>query len=307
MRILVTGSRGFIGKSLVRHLKEFGGPMIGINRYGGHSFQIIKLAENHPFIEYDIDVLDKSYIRYLLEKFKPDIIYHLAGCPLVKGDSYRTVDTNVMGTLNLLEHAPKGCRFVYASSATVYGDYPGTADENTTPSPTSAYAASKLAGEALVQAYTAQGRVLGLTLRMIANVGPGSTHGLLHDVVAKLKSDSPTLELFGEAPGSCKPLMHVDDTAAATVYLSLLKWKHMDVYRVFNVSVQHSVTVATVADIAMQVTGINKPITWLGQQSLWPGDNPEIYISNRKLLNTDFKAIYEVSEHAVTAAVKEML
>lgn len=309
MRILVTGSRGFIGQHLVRYLKEFKGSMIGINRYGGHDFSIIKLAEEHPFIEYDIDVLDTLHIKYLLTRFKPDIIFHLAGCALVKSQAWTTVNTNVMGTLNLLEHAPAGCRFVYASSATVYGNAGQThsCDESTPPAPTSAYAASKLAGEALVEAYTAQGRVRGLSLRLVANVGRGSTHGLLHDVVAKLHSDSATLELFGDSPGSRKPFMYVDDTASAIVYLALLKWKKMEEYQVFNVSPWDSINVAAVADIAMQVTGINKPVKWLGQQSLWPGDNPLVRIDPTKLDNTSWEPTYEVSEHAVRAAVRDIM
>lgn len=106
--ILITGAGGFVGSHLTKKLNELGADVISMVR-----------REN------GVDVTDRKAFEAFIIK-KPSVVFHLAGEALVeKGQEvpYETFQTNVMGTLNVLElsriyHIP---RIIIASTAHVYG------------------------------------------------------------------------------------------------------------------------------------------------------------------------------------------
>jgi UDP-glucose 4-epimerase len=306
--VLVTGGTGFIGQHIVQQL---------LNGQNIHVVLLTRGLSDHPHIHHDMsrlsivtgDVRWKGKASYLMNEFQPSVIFHLAGIPTVKLDKndpcgHNVWETNVEGTRNLLTYAPKGCRFVLASSATVYGEGMKVFEsfEEDPCYPSSLYALSKWTSEELVNLYTRMGHVNGLNLRYIANVGRGATHGLLYDIIRKLKSDSPTLDLLGDAPGSVKPYMHVDDTAAATIYLA-----GKSINETVNVATPDPWSVKGVAELVMDATGIRKPINWLGADANWAGDNKCVNVSNLKLENLGWCPKYRSSEASLIQAVKELI
>jgi UDP-glucose 4-epimerase len=294
-RILVTGATGFLGRHLMQLLRREHCLLVGMSRH--------RNATGRSDIE-SLDITSPMDVRNLLYSFLPDVIFHLAGNPLVKESGPEVMRVNTLGTNHLLEYAPKGCRFVLASSATVYGAHASglLAHEGFPCAATSTYAASKIAAESLVDAYTFTGRVRGISLRYVANVGPGATHGLLRDIVRKLREDSKSLELLGDAPGSTKPFIHVADTARATRYFGL----DCDYIGHVNISNSDSLSVLEVATMAIDALGIHKPIVWSGQDSLWPGDIKTVRISPRKMQGLGFELTYNTSVKAVKKALEEM-
>ncbi len=310
MRALVTGCRGFIGRHLMKALVSDGrfDYVVGTNRRadGRDDYGTCGKCVFH---EVTLDVTVGDDVRLAMDYYRPDVVFHLAGVATVRlgpDDPCGNVlfHANVTGTHNLLAHAPEGCRFVFASSASVYGDAQGDlpAREYYPPRPTSLYAATKLAGEALVQAATRLGGVRGVCLRYVANCGPGATHGVFRDVVAKLKSDDPRLELIGDEPGSTKPYMHVSDTAAATVLLGT-----SDYQGVLNVSPAGSCSVKDLATCVMAGLGLFKPVRWLGEAANWSGDNRAVLVSGDKMTNTvGWVPKFRTSYAALEAAAEEM-
>jgi UDP-glucose 4-epimerase len=254
-------------------------------------------------LERPLNIENADDAQIMLRKHNPDVIFHLAANPNTKAAGEAPWHTNVHGTFNLLAGAPRGCRFVLASSATVYGNDAGfrRSVEDHPVNPNSIYGASKVAAEALVQASTHLGGVRGLILRYVANVGGGATHGLLPDVVRKLKGGYAKLELFGNEPGSTKPFMHVSDTVAATVSLAF-----SDAGGVWNIAGDNSASVLQVAEVTMQALGITKEILWLGLGSVWAGDNPIVRVSNCKLLRNGFSPKYRSSLEAIRQAAREL-
>ncbi len=100
-KILVTGGAGFIGSHLVNELIELGNKVVVIdNLYSGRKANINPKAKF-----YKVDVRSKK-IAEIFKKENPQIIFHLAAQPLV-GKAYKnpfeTIETNVMGTVNVLE------------------------------------------------------------------------------------------------------------------------------------------------------------------------------------------------------------
>jgi UDP-glucose 4-epimerase len=140
-----------------------------------------------------------------------------------------------------------------------------------TPLPTSVYAATKLAGENLVNIYTQQGKVSGISLRLCAVTGKYSTHGIVHDFVKKLDSDSEFLEVLGSEPGSCKPFLYADDVCEAIAKTIQINPIGRDI--VVNICNEGGATVKQVAEAVMQAKKIVKPIKWLGDAANWKGDN----------------------------------
>ena len=110
-KILITGDRGFIGRNLVEYMVD----KFDHNKNHQHSINILGQTRLEDF--------DK--LKTLVQEINPEVIFHLAGIPIVKKDENnpsKIIRSNIEGTLNLLEVAPQDCKFVFASTVTTYGD-----------------------------------------------------------------------------------------------------------------------------------------------------------------------------------------
>lgn len=105
--VLITGHTGFKGSWLAIYLKELGANVVGYSLDPKHekdNYVLCNLKNKIKDIRGDIRDIDKLWSVF--EKHSPDIVFHLAAQPLVIDsykDPYTTYDTNVMGTLNVLE------------------------------------------------------------------------------------------------------------------------------------------------------------------------------------------------------------
>lgn len=307
MDVLVTGSQGFIGQHLIKALKLDNRikTIVGISRTEGDRLYKASIANGSREVLLNADITKPGEMQYLLSAFRPKVIFHLAANPLTKLDELNPTGitiNNVIGTQNLLHYAQNHPRFVFASSVTVYGDAHHPAKENEALTPTSVYGATKVACEAMVHAYTKMERVSGISLRYVANVGKGATHGVLPDVVRKLRSDNPILELFGNDPGTQKPYMHVDDTVRATLYFGLDSCYQSPI----NIAPLNSITIKTLAQTVMLALDLKKPMHWLGAKTIWAGDNYVVKVDNSKMEKLEYTYKYKTSEQAITAATREL-
>jgi nucleoside-diphosphate-sugar epimerase len=148
-RVLVTGARGFIGKYLVARLLGQGASIVGLTIDDDQGDDRVRWVKG--------DITDGSTIKGLCGDI--DVVLHLAAISNVDAsvrNPVRTINTNTMGTTNLLEEARNGGtkKFVYISSAHVYGVPQYVPVDEAHPTvPREAYAASKIASEQIVQAY----------------------------------------------------------------------------------------------------------------------------------------------------------
>ena len=162
---LVTGGAGFIGSNLIDHLIQRM-PVVAIDNFDPFYPETIKrsnikhLESNENFSFYKADILDTLSLDVIVKKHKITQIIHLAAKAGVRPslkDPKGYVQTNVQGTLNLLESAKKYniTKFVFGSSSSVYGSRSGEAfsEEMKLDKPISPYAATKLSGEQLCYVY----------------------------------------------------------------------------------------------------------------------------------------------------------
>ena len=185
MRILVTGSAGFIGSALSLRLLERGDEVVGIDNldpYYDLSLKRDRLERNLNYTSYKdlrTDVHDRAAIAKAFSRYQPQRVVNLAAQAGVRysiDNPMAYVDTNLTGFANILE----GCRhqgvehLVFASSSSVYGantTMPFSVHDNVD-HPLSMYAATKKANELMAHSYSHLYRLATTGLRFFTVYGP---------------------------------------------------------------------------------------------------------------------------------------
>ena len=185
MKILVTGSAGFIGSALCLKLLARGDHVIGIDNHNNYSDPALKESrlerhKNHPnYIHLRIDLEDRYAIEKVFADHKPQGVVNLAAQAGVRysvENPMTYVYSNLVGFAHILE----GCRhndvehLVYASSSSVYGantTMPFSVHDNVD-HPLSLYAASKKANELMAHTYSHLYDIPTTGLRFFTVYGP---------------------------------------------------------------------------------------------------------------------------------------
>lgn len=233
MKVLVTGSAGFIGMHTVLRLLRDGYEVVGldnINDYyavqlkwdrlkesgiGSNEVAEGKLVTSVKYPKYrfvKLDLSDREGILNLFRQEKFDYVINLAAQAGVRysiENPYVYADSNVVGFLNILE----GCRqnqvkhLVYASTSSVYGLNTDTpfSEETPTEHPMSLYAATKKANEMMAHSYSHLFRIPTTGLRFFTVYGPWGrpdmalflfTDAILHDKPIKVFNGGDMLRDF---------------------------------------------------------------------------------------------------------------
>lgn len=228
MRILVAGGAGFIGTALCKKLLELGHAVVCADSLQTGSAQAVdhlRAFARFTFLHQDIaQLLDASQIGPVEQ------IYNLA-CPAsprqYQQDPVKTIETNVIGTRNLLDLARlTRARFLLASTSEVYGspqqkpqreDYWGNV--NTT-GPRACYDEGKRCAEALVHAYHTQYQVDTRIARIFNTYGPGMQRDdgrVVSNFVTRILDDAP-IEIYGDGRQT-RCFCYVDDMVEALITL----------------------------------------------------------------------------------------
>jgi UDP-glucose 4-epimerase len=196
---------------------------------------------------------------------------------------------------------------VYASGSGIYGDLgEQPADEDHGPLiPTSTYGASKLAGEALLCSYAHMFGSQVAAFRFGNVVGPRQTHGVGFDFLRRLRSDPTRLTILGDGRQS-KSYIHVDDVLDA-VFHAAASWDLP--YRAFNVATGDYITVSEIAELAIEVAGldrVNVALEYTGGSRGWTGDVPIVRLDTSKIESTGWVCKRPTRE-ALRQSLEEML
>ena len=312
-RIFISGGAGFIGSHLVRSLLEAAATqriVIFDNFSSGRRTYIEPAAKDSRIEVVTADVKEPSALRGAMAGC--DTVFHFAANPdIAKAVTQPDIDfwEGTYLTQNILEAMRlNGVRkILYTSGSGVYGENPGVAfAEDYGPCiPISTYGASKLACEALIAAYCHMFELTGRVFRFANVVGPRQTHGVGYDFIRRLKTDPTHLRILGDGSQK-KSYVHVEDVLAA---IRLADERASGNYEVFNVATNDYITVAEIADLALEVSGLSpKDVKYefTGGDRGWKGDVPVVRFNCSKIQALGWKA-QRSSAEAVTAAMKAML
>jgi UDP-glucuronate 4-epimerase len=220
-RALVTGCAGFIGSHLTEALLADGHEVLGVDCFNDNYRRADKRANLVVASEYgtfelvtgDLVGLDAAA---LIEQV--DVIYHLAGEPGVRSSWGARFDRythhNVAATQRLLEATPRGKRFVYASSSSVYGDALDLPTrEDAIPRPLSPYGVTKLAAEHLTVLYGAEQGLDTVALRFFSVYGPRQRPDMAFRRFCEAIVAGAPIEVYGDG-GQSRDFTYVHDIVA---------------------------------------------------------------------------------------------
>lgn len=229
MRVLVTGTAGFIGAHVAAKLLELGAEVVGIDNLNDYYDIELKKARLRHFCNSPRysgilgDIADQSTVESVFSTYKPSRVIHLAAQPGVRyaaRNPHAYVQSNVVGFLNILE----GCRkyqtehLVFASTSSIYGAnrLMPYSEHQPTEHPLSLYAATKKADEVMAHSYS---HLYGLPctgLRFFTVYGPWGRPDMAPMIFAGAITSGEPIELYNGGHHK-RSFTYVDDIVEGVV------------------------------------------------------------------------------------------
>jgi UDP-glucose 4-epimerase len=286
-RACITGGAGFIGSNLADRLTAYGVEVVILDRFStGRREFLTEAAASPTTTVIEGDVLDLSALETAVEGC--DWVFHLQANADLRGGLVhprRDLEQNTIATANVLEamRARNVTRIAFSSTGSVYGEpelFP-TPEDAPFPLQTSLYAASKLAGEALIEAYCAGFGFTGVICRFVSVVGERYTHGHVFDFYRSLKSDPTRLRILGDGRQE-KSYMYVQDCLSAML-MAVERHHDESGAHVYNLGTEETLRVdESVALIAAHL-GLSPELEHTGGRRGWIGDSPLIRLDTSRI------------------------
>lgn len=218
--VVITGAAGFVGSHLGAQLRAAGAKVAGLDNMsfarpdqpaGGASTAIA-----------NVDIRDPAAVKAFLDRAAPDFLFHLAAVAnprTCKSDFPLAFDVNVGGTQNLLRHAPPAARFVFLSSAAVYGPPDQLPIEESAPRKGSdPYSVTKIVGEDLVACYRKNYGRNTVTVRNFNTFGVGQTGDYIVPQLIRQAISEKKIELWD--PRTVRDLLYIEDMVDAVLAIA---------------------------------------------------------------------------------------
>jgi NAD dependent epimerase/dehydratase len=266
VRVLVTGADGFIGSHLTEALIAEGARVTALSAY--NSFDMAGWLDDLPEDAYARirllrgDIRDPGFMRRIMHD--QQIVFHLAALIAIP-HSYHSpgsyADTNVLGTLNVLEAAreEKVQRIVHTSTSEVYGTAITMPIAETHPlQAQSPYSASKIGADMMAEAFARSFDCPVAILRPFNTFGPRqSERAVIPSVIRQALDPNCSTILVGDTTPT-RDLTFVSDTVAA--FLALGAAPSIEFGSPYNAGSGHATSIGEVAGLILAATGCAKPI-----------------------------------------------
>ena len=306
MKILVTGTAGFIGFFTAKKLLETNNDIIGIDNINDYYDQRLKNARLHetgvdPDINdynkevrsttypgyrfFKINLEDKEALSRLFEKEHFDKVCHLAAQAGVRysiDNPKSYINSNLVGFANILEC----CRYydvkhlIYASSSSVYGgnDKVPYSEDDRVDNPISLYAATKRANELLANVYARLYGISATGLRFFTVYGPWGRPDMAPFLFAKAISCGESIKVFNNGNLS-RDFTYIDDIVEGIVKVVNYNPEQPE-NRIYNIGCSHPVNLMEFIETLEKAIGKPAKKMFLPMQ---PGDVYQTYADTSKL------------------------
>jgi UDP-glucuronate 4-epimerase len=309
MKVLVTGSAGFIGFHTVEQLLQDGFEVVGLDNINDYYSPLLKYARlkeagidqddikwyklsqssvnpNYRFVRMNLE--DKQQLFSLFQSESFDYVINLAAQAGVRysienPDVY--VQSNIVGFHYILE----ACRYfpvkhlVHASSSSVYGANAKIpfSEEDKVDSPVSLYAATKKSNELMAHAYSNLYQIPVTCLRFFTVYGPWGRPDMAPMLFANAISDSKPIKVFNNGDME-RDFTYVGDIVNGVVKATVTEFTDESKYRVLNIG--NGSPVNLMDFISEMESGIGKPAL-KNYMPMQPGDVPKTWASQEKLVS----------------------
>ena len=266
LNVLVTGADGFIGSHLTELLVRNGANVTAVclyNSFDSHGW----LDELPASLRGEVkllrgDVRDAAFVSRAMARM--DILFHLAALIAIP-HSYAAVqsyvDTNVCGTLNVLEAARANdvMRIVHTSTSEVYGTALSVPISDTHPlQAQSPYSATKIGADMLAEAYARSFELPVVILRPFNTFGPRQSERAVIPTVMRQVLDPAAVSIRIGDTTPRRDFTYVEDTASAFLALGLCA--QVEFGRPYNAGSGEAITVGDLIDMIRSLTRCSKPV-----------------------------------------------
>lgn len=281
IKIIITGSAGYIGAPLAYDLLKMGYKVIGIDNYANSSSKNTeklkqKFIDDYKFYKVDI-ALEPSKINAIFLEHKPTLVIHLAALKSVQEsisspNLYK--NNNINSTINILHTmALHNCKkIIYSSSAAVYGDKKiQPIQENAQVNPASPYAYTKLICEKLINDACKKNKINGISLRYFNPIGYHSS-GLFRDelsenlgsimqqIIKVATGKEKFLQIYGNdyptKDGTCeRDFIHIEDVLDAHIK-SIKYLDSLNGHEIFNIGTGLPTSILKLINIFIEINNI---------------------------------------------------
>jgi len=285
MRILVTGTAGFIGFHLARRLLAEGHEVVGIDNF--NDYYPVKLKQDrHRLLEAlpgyrgeRFDLTEGERLTALVRDWRPAAVCNLAAQAGVRyslSNPHVYQKANLEGFLNILEacrHADPQPRLVYASSSSVYGGNTKLpfSESDRVDTPISLYAATKKANELMAHAYSHLFGMQTVGLRFFTVYGPWGRPDMAMWIFTKAMLADKPIQVFNHGRMQ-RDFTYVDDIVQGLC--GSLFAPGLDRYEIFNLGNHRSENLLDMIGLLGRTLGVEPKMELLPMQD---GDVPATY------------------------------
>ncbi len=269
MNLLLTGSAGFIASKVAELLLKRGNKVVGIDNLNDaydvrlKNWRLKQLEQFENFTFHQLDITELAQLEPLFKKANFEAVVNLAARAGVRAsieNPWVYVNTNVTGTLNLLELCKKYSikKFILASTSSIYGemDLP-FAEDKKTDSPLSPYPASKKGAEAICYTYHYLHGIDISIPRYFTVYGPAGRPDMSIFIFTKKIYANEEIPVYGDG-NQKRDFTYIDDIAEGTI-----KSLKPVGYQIINLGSDHPVKLSYVISLIEDALGKKAKIKYL--------------------------------------------
>jgi UDP-glucuronate 4-epimerase len=306
LKIIITGSVGFIGFSLCMKLLERGEDVIGVDNHNNYydpkikDSRLEKLVKYKNYQHYRIDLIDQPNLDKIFKDHKPSKVVNLAaqaGVRYSMENPLAYINSNIVGFANILE----SCRhhevehLVYASSSSVYGANTKMpfSEHDSVNHPLSVYAASKISNELMAHTYSYLYQLPTTGLRFFTVYGPWGRPDMALFKFTKNIIEGKPIDVFNHGRHT-RDFTYIDDIVEGVIKTldspasSNVNWNSNQPdpatskapWQIYNIGNNKPVKLMNYIDALENILEKKAKINFL---SLQPGDVPDTYANVDKL------------------------
>ena len=308
MHYLITGGAGFIGSNMADRLLSLGHKVTVYDGFiTGHREYLEEAEKNRNFNLVEARLEDEEVLNEAMKDV--DFVFHFAANADVRRGlehPLKDLEQNTVNTARVLEAMRKNGvkRIGFSSTGSVYGEAEiiPTPEDAPFPVQTSLYAASKLAGEGMIESYCEGYDFQGYIFRFVSILGERYPHGHVYDFYKKLKEDPTKLYVLGDGHQK-KSYLYIGDCLDAILTVTE---KCKEKINIYNLGTDEY---CEVNDSIRWITGrlgVSPELSYSGGNKGWIGDNPFIYLDTKKVRSLGWKPKCTI-EQAVVKTVEYIM